>query len=541
MAIVGNNTTAGAVRRPYNTRGAHVHVGAASGSLSSIFAYVDTENTQYSLQAAIYVNNAGSPGALVATSNILADQTIDSASPQVVELTFSSPVALDGDYWFSIASSWNLFLWDDNGTGTGATDSTAVPFNPPAVWADPADITGPNSTRNPVIWADVTASSTPTISSVTGNNMEGTITINGSNLTGVTSATNGGISLTDVTVVNDSQVTATNISAGLAIGSSNDIVVTHPSNGSSTGFSSVLGPPANMEAVVLTSGGGILAGVSGLAAGDIFAHDDLLTGGYDWDVDSDGVPAIPSGIPTDVYTVNVRFYDQSDTYSVTSDTLDVTWHEVPVLGADATPTVNENQTTVGTYATTAGSTPIVYSLSGADSGLFGINSSTGAVTFNDAPDYELWVAGGSVPYEITVTASNTDNDSNPYSDAQNVSISIANVNESPVINNQTFNVLDGLTAGQAVINPVATDPEGGGLTWSFISGNEAGDWQINSDTGQITNLNTLDYATTSAYNIVTQVDDGVTTVDTGTITINIFEFAEEPRTMQKFQIFGLIQ
>ena len=59
----------------------------------------------------------------------------------------------------------------------------------------------------------------------------------------------------------------------------------------------------------------------------------------------------------------------------------------PVFTSSSTATVAENQTTAITLVATDEQT-ITYSISGTDSALFSINSSTGVVTFATAPDYE---------------------------------------------------------------------------------------------------------------------------------------------------------
>lgn len=100
----------------------------------------------------------------------------------------------------------------------------------------------------------------------------------------------------------------------------------------------------------------------------------------------------------------------SDTFSVT--TLAAT---APVMPADTTADVTEPGQVFGIYA--ASNTPdpsAVYTLSGADSGVLSINSSTGAVTV-DAPTDE----GAKDAYAFTVTATNSGGD-----DSQNVVVTI---------------------------------------------------------------------------------------------------------------------
>jgi hypothetical protein len=94
----------------------------------------------------------------------------------------------------------------------------------------------------------------------------------------------------------------------------------------------------------------------------------------------------------------------------------------PTMQADANVTVIESATVLGTFAATAGSTPISYSLSGVDAASFNIDVNTGAITFVSAPDYEV-----KNNYQITVTATNT-----AGNDSQNIAVSITNLLEQTI-------------------------------------------------------------------------------------------------------------
>tara|TARA_Y100000768_G_scaffold384420_1_gene368425 strand:+ start:132 stop:1772 length:1641 start_codon:yes stop_codon:yes gene_type:complete len=90
----------------------------------------------------------------------------------------------------------------------------------------------------------------------------------------------------------------------------------------------------------------------------------------------------------------------------------------PVISSANSFTVSENQTSIGSaVASISDYSTLNYSLSGADADAISINSSTGAMSFNSAPDYEtknsyavkLNVAAGSVStsQDITISISNT--------------------------------------------------------------------------------------------------------------------------------------
>jgi hypothetical protein len=80
--------------------------------------------------------------------------------------------------------------------------------------------------------------------------------------------------------------------------------------------------------------------------------------------------------------------DGGDIGTVAVQTVEAVQPEAPTMPADAAVTVDENETVVGTYAATAGTGTITYTLGGTDAARFNIDSGTGAVTFASAPDYE---------------------------------------------------------------------------------------------------------------------------------------------------------
>jgi serralysin len=192
----------------------------------------------------------------------------------------------------------------------------------------------------------------------------------------------------------------------------------------------------------------------------------------------------------------------SNTYAVTINITDVAGNtinqavaitvtninEAPVITSGATANFAENGTgTAYTVAATdvdAGTT-LAYSLSGTDSGLFNINSTTGAVTFKSSPNFESPTDSGvNNVYDINVIASD-----GSLTTTKAVAITVTNVNEVPVISSgllttSVFEVADAaatsstaysLLAGQIAEGTIsqAGDHDGykvyltGGVTYSF--------------------------------------------------------------------------
>jgi Ca2+-binding RTX toxin-like protein len=114
-------------------------------------------------------------------------------------------------------------------------------------------------------------------------------------------------------------------------------------------------------------------------------------------------------------------------------------------------------------ATDADSTTLTYSiLGGADSALFTINSSTGALSFLAAPDYENPTdAGANNVYDVTVRASD-----GTLFDDQAIAVTVTNVNEAPAsdpndydtgtnpaLDNNSYNFIPGTANADDLTSP----------------------------------------------------------------------------------------
>ena len=186
-----------------------------------------------------------------------------------------------------------------------------------------------------------------------------------------------------------------------------------------------------------------------------------------------------------------------------------------MLGGDATVSVAENTTGVGTFAAVdpdAGDT-VTYSLSGADAALFSINAGTGAVSFLAAPDFE----SGPGPFAITVTAT----DAGSLLDTQNITVNVTNVNEAPVAGDDTATTPQNtaVTTGNVLGND--SDPESvlnaGNIT-AFDAVSANGGMVVNNGDGTFTYTPALNFTGMDTFTYT--VSDGVLT-DTATVTITV--------------------
>ena len=230
-----------------------------------------------------------------------------------------------------------------------------------------------------------------------------------------------------------------------------------------------------------------------------------------------------SGTLTDTQTVMITVTNVNEAPTVTSGTA-----------------VNFTENDTGTAYTATATDPdtattITYSISGgADAALFNINSSTGAVTFITAPNFESPADTGTVDnvYNIIVTA--TDNGAGTLSNTKNVAITVTNVDEfATVITSAAFttfaeNQLTSVTAFTAT----ATDADSGTAIVYSISGGDSDFFNINSSTGVVTFKVSPDFENPGAagdndYVIFVTAVAG-TLEDTASVTIYVTNVNEAP-------------
>ncbi|MEZ6139568.1 MAG: cadherin domain-containing protein [Zavarzinella sp.] len=225
---------------------------------------------------------------------------------------------------------------------------------------------------------------------------------------------------------------------------------------------------------------------------------------------------------------------KSDTGIITINVTDV--NEPPVFSQ---PTynfnVNENatnNTVVGTVsATDPEGTALTYAITAGNSdGAFAINATTGQIT----------VANGTLlnfealtQRNLTVSATDTAS----LVGTASVVIAINNVNEPPVMANQTFSVPENSAVNTLVGTVLASDPESAPLTFTMITTGTP--FVINSSNGQIrVNSAVLNHEVTPTYNVVVRVSEGTLTTD-ATMTINVTNVNESPVFSQPTYSFSV--
>ncbi len=199
----------------------------------------------------------------------------------------------------------------------------------------------------------------------------------------------------------------------------------------------------------------------------------------------------------------------------------------PTFTSGATATVAENAPVATVVydanATDAQNNSIVFSLSGADAGLFNIDGATGIVTLRASADFEARAT-----YSINVVA--TDNGSPALSTTQAVTVTVTNVNEAPVFAaaTQTVAINENVPITTTVLTAAATDPDAGTTLRYSLSGADAAAFAINATTGVVTFVASPDFETRStfAFNVVATDNATPALSATQAVTVNINDLPE---------------
>lgn len=153
----------------------------------------------------------------------------------------------------------------------------------------------------------------------------------------------------------------------------------------------------------------------------------------------------------------------------------------PVFTSSTTPSSAENATAVMTVTTTdPEGNPRTYSIfGGADSAKFSIHPTSGALTFNAAPNFESPTdAGANNVYDVIVAAS----DGQGNVAAMAIAVTVTNANEGPAFTSSSA-ISTTEQADGVFHTAVAPDPEGDAVTFTITGGVDQGDLSIASNGG----------------------------------------------------------
>ncbi len=217
-------------------------------------------------------------------------------------------------------------------------------------------------------------------------------------------------------------------------------------------------------------------------------------------------------------TVSVSDGTNTASQNLTVTVTDV--DEAPAFtGTEVSVDVAEGTTTVGytPSVTDPEGADLTYSLTGDDAGLFSVDTSTGAITFNTAPDFE--VPGNSNSnsnnaYLLTVTVSDGTNTA-----SQNLTVNVTNVDEAPAF---TGTEVTAVVGDGPLYTAVATDPEGGTVTYSLDTAAVDEDHAllaIDASTGAVTLQPGADLTGKTQLDFTVIATDGANLSATQTVTL----------------------
>lgn len=179
--------------------------------------------------------------------------------------------------------------------------------------------------------------------------------------------------------------------------------------------------------------------------------------------------------------------------------------------------------------------PITYTVND-PTGTFGmLDSSTGELVLLQDLDYE-----GTKFYSVVVTASDGKN-----TDSATVTIAVQNVNEAPIINDQTFTITESATP-KFTTNPDINDGsddldvDGDGIKYKITAGDNGGKFTIDELTGVISATGSaIDRETTSSYQLTVTASDGKGLTNTATITIDVTDVNDSTPTFGNSGTFSI--
>ena len=160
------------------------------------------------------------------------------------------------------------------------------------------------------------------------------------------------------------------------------------------------------------------------------------------------------------------------------------------------------------YAITAGNTGNVFAI-----------DTNGNITTTTALDFETTPS-----YALTVTVT----DGGGLSDSATVAVTVTNVNEAIVANDNSGTVAEDVTIGSAVATVATSDPDSGdSVSFAITAGNTGNAFAIDT-AGNITTTAALDFETTPSYSLTVTATDGGGLSDSAAVIVNVTNINEAP-------------
>jgi gliding motility-associated-like protein len=174
-------------------------------------------------------------------------------------------------------------------------------------------------------------------------------------------------------------------------------------------------------------------------------------------------------------------------------------------------------------------TALTYSISGGNTNnVFSINQNTGEIKLDSILDFETKSS-----YELEITVSDEVDQSTGV-----VQVNLVNENdELPVMDTLTVLVQEDESLREIVATLQATDPdELNPLQYTITGGNDELRFELDPLTGEITLVNPLDFETTTNYNLVIDVFDGLHTI-TSALKVQVVNTNDEPPSVEDLEVY----
>ena len=232
-----------------------------------------------------------------------------------------------------------------------------------------------------------------------------------------------------------------------------------------------------------------------------------------------------------IYDVTVEATDLSGNMSSTSvavTIIDVDDTQPTIISGSGLVNVIENSLAVDVYGADES---VTWTLTGVDASFFNIDSGSGDLNFNVAPDFENPLdAGNDNVYDLIVEA--TDGSSNVGTLTVVVSVTNVNDNNPIILSIGVQSIAESATNGALIIDMDATDADGAtSFVWSLGAGNNDLNadsnfpFSIDPSTGAITvnDSDDLDFSSGfTSFDLEVLVSDGINT-ESAIVTINVTE------------------
>ena len=425
---------------------------------------------------------------------------------------------------------------------TGTKSMTGTPVNDAPVAYNGSASTGENTTLNTSVPAasvvDGIASYALVGSVGAGNgslsfNPDGSYSFNpGTNFDGLAVGATRDVSFTYSATDNDGAVstsatitiTVTGTDDATVISGTSTASLTESNAAQTTGATLVASDPDSSNAFVVQSG---VAGSNGF--GSFF-------------IDAAGVWTYAMNTAHDEFVAGVTYTDSISVASADGTTQLITvsmlgTNDAPLVTSDgggvaASVIVAENQTTVTSVTSTDvdGGT-LVFSISGgADAARFSIDSATGALAFNSAPDFETPAdVGADNVYDVSVQVA----DGNGGFSTQALAITLTGVNEAPSITGLIGGaVLQGASAGTVVATVSASDPDSGTVLTFNLLVDAGGRFVIDPASGRISVADPSLLGDSAQHRITVRVSDGSGASDLRELILLVQALPAEASTAQ---------